>query len=80
MTHLQKSKNKDFGGAIVQKQYVFLRGTVKLYFEELGHRNLSAKNWLSSLYSFVTAHAKKFAHNSVYIREFCKDVQTFDTY
>ena len=53
---------------------------MKLYFEELGHRNLSAKNWLSSLYSFVTAHAKKFAHNSVYNREFCKDVQTFDTY
>ena len=32
---LQKSKNKDFGGAILQKQYVFKRNTVKLCFEEL---------------------------------------------
>ena len=50
--HWQKVQNKDFRGAIVQKQYV-LRGSVKLCFEE--HRNLTAKNWLCILYSFVTA-------------------------
>ena len=33
LAHLQKSKNKDFWGAIVQKQYVFLRFTVKFCFE-----------------------------------------------
>ena len=28
---------------------------LKLYFERLGHRNLTAENWFSNLYSFATA-------------------------
>ena len=43
---LQKIMIKDFGGVI---------GTVKLCCEELGQRNLTVKNWLSFLYSFVPA-------------------------
>ena len=52
-------KNKDVGDVMVQKQYVFYKGTVKLFFVELQHRNLTAKNWLSIFYSFVTAHCKQ---------------------
>ena len=34
---------------------MFLMGTVNFCFAELGHRNLTAKNWLVYVYSFVTA-------------------------
>ena len=44
MAHLQKSKNKDFGGVIVQKQYVVKGYTVKLCFEEVQHWKLTAQN------------------------------------
>ena len=42
---------------ILERQYFknSIRGTVKLSFEELGHRTLTVQNWLSILYSFVTA-------------------------
>ena len=42
---------------ILEGQYFknSIRGTVKLSFGELGHRTLAVKNWLSILYSFVTA-------------------------
>ena len=56
MACLQKSKNKYFVDVIVQKQFVFKEySTAELYFEEIQHRNLTAKNWLSVLYSLVTA-------------------------
>ena len=56
MACLQKSKNKYFVDVIVQKQFVFKEySTVELYFEEIQYRNLTAKNWLSILYSLVTA-------------------------
>ena len=49
----KKGKNKNLVGVIVQKQYV-LRGTVKLRFEEPGHRDLTTKNWLSILHNFIS--------------------------
>ena len=61
-------KNKDVGDVMVQKKYVFYKGTVKLFFVELQHRNLTAKNWLYIFYSFVTAHCKKLA---LYLLQFC---------
>ena len=57
--HWQKVKNKDFRGAIVQKQYV-LRGSVKLCFEE--HRNLAAKNWLCIFSLVLSQRSAKNSH------------------
>ena len=53
LAHLQKRKNKDFGCAIVQNQYVF-----KGYCEKLELRNRTVKNLLSALHCFVSAVLK----------------------
>ena len=49
---------------------MILSGTVKLYFEELGHRNLTAQ--IGCLYVIVLSQckAKKFVHNSISACEF----------
>ena len=51
---------------------------MNLYFEELGHRNLTAKIG-SLLYLIVLSQrsAKKFAHNSISACEFCKHQRKF---
>ena len=41
------------------KNSTFIRCTVKQCFEEIGHRKLTAKFWLSILYSFVTVQCLK---------------------
>ena len=57
------------------KNSMFLMGTVKLCFEELGHRNLTSK--ISALSCIVLSQrsARKFAHNSISACEFCKDLR-----
>ena len=47
------------------KNSTFLRGTVKLCFEELGHTNLTAKNCSLSCLVLSLRRAKKFAHHSI---------------
>ena len=55
---MQESKNIYFIVVIVIKTVRFIRGTVKICLEELGNKNLSAKNWLSILCSFVMVQGK----------------------
>ena len=50
---------------------------MKLCLEELGHRNLIAKNGSLSGRVLSQHSAKKFTHNSISARKCCKDVRKF---
>ena len=56
---MEKSENKDFGGAIVQNQYVF-KEYCQLMFKELGLRNHTTKNLLFIFNSIV--EVLKYSH------------------